>query len=646
MATVAAVDAAVLAEQPYLRIIHGMGTGVVRERVRRVVSGDRRVGALRLRAAQPGRHRRHDRGVLGVSMIPDEIVEQVRDSADLVGHHRRGGRAQAHRLGLPRALSVPRRHPPQLRRHPQEGPLLLLRLPRERRRLLVAHEAARHGLSRPRCARSRGGSGITIPERAARAGPDPLEPLFGAVAVAQDWFTRQLLEAAEAKGAREYLEGREMLARDRRAATASASRRRARRFSRPWRSSASSSRCCSRPGSPPARDDGTVVPRFRGAAPVSDPRSPRPRRRVRRSAARAGRAQVSQLAREPDLPQGPPALQPAPGQGRHPEGGDGHPGRGLLRRAPAGARRDRARRRAARDGAHRRTRRRCSGGSRPPPILLYDSDQAGLRATFRAGDELLRHGVRVRVATMPPGEDPDTLVRAGGAAALEPMLRRRDRPARAQDPAAGADGVVRGRGPPARRARPAAPDDPGRGRSDHARVCIFQRRRERTGVSREVLLQQERGEPGSGDGPAPRRASRRSEAGAGTAGRPTARPRGGARVRSRCSRARALRVLMKDRCGSSAPPRRSRRTGSRRRRFREVYEALLRSPENVGSQIFLEELSRPREAAWALAGQLRAQVRDAGSGSDVRGRPARARSAAASPPAQLLDRGAAARSSR
>jgi DNA mismatch repair protein MutS2 len=42
-ATVAAVDAAVLAEQPFLRIIHGMGTGVVRERVRRVVANDRRV---------------------------------------------------------------------------------------------------------------------------------------------------------------------------------------------------------------------------------------------------------------------------------------------------------------------------------------------------------------------------------------------------------------------------------------------------------------------------------------------------------------------------------------------------------------------------------------------------------------------------
>jgi DNA mismatch repair protein MutS2 len=42
-ATIAAVDAAVLAEHPFLRIIHGMGTGVVRDRVRRVVSGDRRV---------------------------------------------------------------------------------------------------------------------------------------------------------------------------------------------------------------------------------------------------------------------------------------------------------------------------------------------------------------------------------------------------------------------------------------------------------------------------------------------------------------------------------------------------------------------------------------------------------------------------
>jgi DNA primase len=55
--------------------------------------------------------------------------------------------------------------------------------------------------------------------------------------------------------------------------------------------------------------------------------------------------------------------------------------------------------------------------------LLYDSDQPGLRATFRTGDELLRHAIRVRVATLPPGDDPDTLVKGGGVAALDGVLR-------------------------------------------------------------------------------------------------------------------------------------------------------------------------------------------------------------------------------
>jgi DNA mismatch repair protein MutS2 len=53
-ATMAAVDAAVLAELPYLRIIHGMGTGVVRERVRRVVTGDRRIAAFGFAPANQG----------------------------------------------------------------------------------------------------------------------------------------------------------------------------------------------------------------------------------------------------------------------------------------------------------------------------------------------------------------------------------------------------------------------------------------------------------------------------------------------------------------------------------------------------------------------------------------------------------------
>jgi DNA primase len=56
-------------------------------------------------------------------------------------------------------------------------------------------------------------------------------------------------------------------------------------------------------------------------------------------------------------------------------------------------------------------------------FLLYDSDKAGLQATFRSGDELLRQGVSVRVVTLPDGDDPDTFVKAHGAAALTARLR-------------------------------------------------------------------------------------------------------------------------------------------------------------------------------------------------------------------------------
>jgi DNA primase len=51
-------------------------------------------------------------------------------------------------------------------------------------------------------------------------------------------------------------------------------------------------------------------------------------------------------------------------------------------------------------------------------LLLYDSDRAGLTATFKAADELLRAGVHPSVATLPPGEDPDSIVRKGGSQAL------------------------------------------------------------------------------------------------------------------------------------------------------------------------------------------------------------------------------------
>ena len=55
-------------------------------------------------------------------------------------------------------------------------------------------------------------------------------------------------------------------------------------------------------------------------------------------------------------------------------------------------------------------------------FLLYDSDRAGLKATFRSGDELLRHSFAVQVVTLPEGEDPDSFVDAHGADALREQL--------------------------------------------------------------------------------------------------------------------------------------------------------------------------------------------------------------------------------
>lgn len=55
-------------------------------------------------------------------------------------------------------------------------------------------------------------------------------------------------------------------------------------------------------------------------------------------------------------------------------------------------------------------------------FLLYDSDTAGLKATFRAGDVLLRQGFKVHVVTLPEGEDPDTFVARHGREKLESQL--------------------------------------------------------------------------------------------------------------------------------------------------------------------------------------------------------------------------------
>ena len=56
-------------------------------------------------------------------------------------------------------------------------------------------------------------------------------------------------------------------------------------------------------------------------------------------------------------------------------------------------------------------------------LLLFDSDAAGLRATFRTADLLLSKGMHPAVVTLPEGEDPDSIARSGGAEEIRRHLR-------------------------------------------------------------------------------------------------------------------------------------------------------------------------------------------------------------------------------
>ncbi|MFL5269250.1 MAG: toprim domain-containing protein, partial [Stellaceae bacterium] len=61
----------------------------------------------------------------------------------------------------------------------------------------------------------------------------------------------------------------------------------------------------------------------------------------------------------------------------------------------------------------------------PEPILCFDGDAAGQRAALRVLHRslpLLRPGYSLRFATLPPGEDPDSILRAAGAVAFDPIL--------------------------------------------------------------------------------------------------------------------------------------------------------------------------------------------------------------------------------
>lgn len=61
----------------------------------------------------------------------------------------------------------------------------------------------------------------------------------------------------------------------------------------------------------------------------------------------------------------------------------------------------------------------------PEPVVALDGDTAGMRAAQRLIDlalPMIESGKSLRFALMPPGQDPDDVVRAGGAAAMQALV--------------------------------------------------------------------------------------------------------------------------------------------------------------------------------------------------------------------------------
>jgi DNA primase len=531
-------------------------------------------------------------------MIPEELVDQVRDGADLVGII--GETVELKRTGSDYRGPCPF-HGGTHRNFaviPKKG----------RYYCFVCHESGdvfswfmkRVGMDYPTAVREVARrAGIVIPERAERAGPDPLEPLFGAAAVAQDWFTRQLVESADAAGAREYLQGRD-IALDTAALHGLGYAPPGKAFLGAMAQLGLEQPVLVEAGLAAVRDDRSVVPRFRSRLlfPIHDLRG-----RVVGFGGRLlgpGEPKYLNSPESPIFHKGRQLynLHQAKGPIRREETVilvEGY--FDVLRLVLAGVEHVVAPLGTALTSDQATLLRRFA----PTATLLYDSDQAGLRATFRAGDELLRHAVRVRVATMPTGEDPDTLVRRGGGAALEPILRDAidllERKLQLLEQKGWFEGVDHQREALDRllpTIRAAA--DP------LTRDLYLKEVAQRSGVSRETLVHQlaDRQELPTA-APTPGEAQRQPASGGG----PRSRPRPARRVDA--AERDLLRVLIRERGWLERAVAEVPVEWFETAELREVYEALRRSPENTGSTLFLEQLSPGARRAYAWLDSIEAK---------------------------------------
>lgn len=352
-------------------------------------------------------------------MIPDEIIEQVRDAADLVEIV--GESVQLKRTGTDWRGPCPF-HGGTHRNFavvPKKGLYYCY----------VCHAAGdvftylmkRVGMDYPTAVREVARRvGIVIPDRSGREGPDPREPLFSALAVAEEWFAARLREGKDAEAARNYLESREVpmpVAAEWALGFAPADRS----FAEAMKQLGLDERILIEAGLLVKREDGTITPRFRGRLlfPIKDQRG--------RTVAFGGRILGPGEPKYLNSPESPIFHKGSTlynlHQARHAIRKEGFAILvegyfDVFRLVTAGVEHVVAPLGTAMTSDQAALIKRLA----PTVVLMYDSDAAGLKATFRAGDEALRHGLRVKVATLPDGEDPDSLARKGGARAVQTIL--------------------------------------------------------------------------------------------------------------------------------------------------------------------------------------------------------------------------------
>jgi DNA primase len=354
-----------------------------------------------------------------MARIPDELIEQVRDTADLLEVVQES--VQLKRQGSDWRGPCPF--------HGGTNRNFAVIPKKNLYYCFVCHEAGdvftwyqkRFGLDYPSSVREVARKvGIVIPEATERVGPDPREPLYQACEVAQGWFATQLRDNNEAEVARRYLLDRH-LGLDAAAELGLGYAPKNQTFVAAMRELGIAEEALVEAALVGRREDGTFYPRFRGRLifPIHDLRG--------RVVGFGGRI----------LGQGEPKYLNSPETPIFHKGEQlyhMHLAKHAIRKAGfailvegyfdvqrlalAGLDQTVAPLGTAFTEAQATLLKRFTG----EVVILYDSDGAGLKATFRAGDVLLAQGVRVRVATMPPGEDPDTLVERGGAEALTPIL--------------------------------------------------------------------------------------------------------------------------------------------------------------------------------------------------------------------------------